>query len=73
MIEWMTGDAESLPLQDEAVDGYTVAFGIRNMTNIDAALREAHRVGVKLLLTSGMCVHRDIVALRCILCTTGAC
>ena len=45
MLEWMTADAESLPLQDSSVDGYTVAFGVRNMTNIPAALREAHRVG----------------------------
>ncbi|KAK9802557.1 hypothetical protein WJX73_001655 [Symbiochloris irregularis] len=44
LMEWMTADAEALPLQDDSVDGYTVAFGVRNMTNIDAALREAHRV-----------------------------
>lgn len=38
------GDAEQLPLTARSVDGYTIAFGIRNVTRIDAALAEAHRV-----------------------------
>ena len=37
-------DAERLPLPDGAVDAYTIAFGIRNVTHIDAALAEARRV-----------------------------
>ena len=37
------GDAEQLPLTARSVDGYTIAFGIRNVTRIDAALAEAHR------------------------------
>src|SRR5581483_10416758 len=43
-IRWMVGDAEKLPLPDAAFDAYTIAFGIRNVTHIDAALREARRV-----------------------------
>ena len=43
-IEWLCADAESLPLPDNAFDAYTIAFGIRNVTHIDAALREAYRV-----------------------------
>lgn len=43
-IRWLCGDAMSLPLEDASVDAYTIAFGIRNVTDIDAALREAHRV-----------------------------
>ncbi len=43
-FEWVTGNAESLPLQDESVDVYTIAFGLRNVTHIDTALREALRV-----------------------------
>ena len=39
-----TGDAENLPFPDKSFDAYTIAFGIRNVTNMDAALREAHRV-----------------------------
>ncbi|MBL4618992.1 MAG: class I SAM-dependent methyltransferase [Marinicaulis sp.] len=38
------GDAQSLPLEDGQADAYTIAFGIRNVTDIDAALREAYRV-----------------------------
>ena len=40
----MTGDAEQLPLRDASIDAYTIAFGIRNVTHIDAALDEAFRV-----------------------------
>jgi 2-methoxy-6-polyprenyl-1,4-benzoquinol methylase len=31
-------------LPDESIDLYTIAFGIRNCTNIDIVLKEAHRV-----------------------------
>lgn len=43
-IEWICGDAERLPFPDRSFDAYTVSFGIRNVTNIDAALAEAFRV-----------------------------
>lgn len=43
-IEWICGDAQSLPLESNSVDAYTIAFGIRNVTDVDTALREAHRV-----------------------------
>ena len=43
-FEWVTGNAESLPLPDECVDIYTIAFGLRNVTHIDTALKEAVRV-----------------------------
>jgi demethylmenaquinone methyltransferase/2-methoxy-6-polyprenyl-1,4-benzoquinol methylase len=33
-----------LPLPDQTCDAYTIAFGIRNVPRIDAALREAYRV-----------------------------
>lgn len=39
-----TGDAERLPFPDRSFDAYTIAFGIRNVTNMDAALSEAFRV-----------------------------
>ncbi len=38
------GDAEKLPLKDNTADAYTIAFGIRNVTDINAALRDARRV-----------------------------
>ena len=43
-LQWVVGDAEQLPLAARSVDGYTIAFGIRNVTRIDAALAEAFRV-----------------------------
>ncbi len=43
-FEWVTGNAESLPFPDESFDVYTISFGLRNVTHIDKALVEAHRV-----------------------------
>src|SRR3546814_422921 len=43
-LDWACMDAEALALPDRSVDAYTIAFGIRNVTHIDAALREAYRV-----------------------------
>ena len=43
-IDWMVGNAEALPLPDCSIDVYTIAFGLRNVTHIDAALCEARRV-----------------------------
>ena len=43
-IDWVVGDAERLPMADSSVDLYTIAFGLRNVTDIDAALAEARRV-----------------------------
>ncbi|GGK30211.1 bifunctional demethylmenaquinone methyltransferase/2-methoxy-6-polyprenyl-1,4-benzoquinol methylase UbiE [Salinarimonas ramus] len=42
--EFVEGNAESLPFEDRSFDGYTIAFGIRNVPRIEAALAEAHRV-----------------------------
>lgn len=42
--DWLCGNAEKLPIPDNSYDYYTIAFGIRNVTNIDKALSEAHRV-----------------------------
>lgn len=43
-LSWLCGTAESLPVKDRAVDAYTIAFGLRNVTDVLAALNEAHRV-----------------------------
>jgi len=40
----VVGDAQQLPFADNSVDGYTIAFGLRNVTRIPQALQEAHRV-----------------------------
>ena len=43
-FDWITGNAEKLPVPDESYDVYTISFGLRNVTRIDDALKEAHRV-----------------------------
>jgi len=43
-IDWVVGNAEALPLPARSVDAYTIAFGIRNVTDIPKALAEARRV-----------------------------
>jgi demethylmenaquinone methyltransferase/2-methoxy-6-polyprenyl-1,4-benzoquinol methylase len=43
-IEWVCADAERLPIADRSVDLYTIGFGLRNVTRIDAVLAEARRV-----------------------------
>jgi demethylmenaquinone methyltransferase/2-methoxy-6-polyprenyl-1,4-benzoquinol methylase len=43
-IAWAVGDAQRLPLRDASADAYVIGFGIRNVTDIPTALREARRV-----------------------------
>ena len=43
-IDWIVGDAQALPFARGDFDAYTIAFGIRNVTRIEDALAEAHRV-----------------------------
>ena len=43
-MTWVEGNAEQLPFNDNTFDSYTIAFGIRNVTNRDKALFEANRV-----------------------------
>ena len=43
-LVWSEANAESLTFPDRFFDAYTIAFGIRNVTDIPQALREAHRV-----------------------------
>lgn len=43
-ISFKLADAENLPFDDQSFDLCTIAFGIRNVTNIDKALSEFYRV-----------------------------
>jgi demethylmenaquinone methyltransferase/2-methoxy-6-polyprenyl-1,4-benzoquinol methylase len=43
-VTFVEGNAEALAFSDRAFDGYTIAFGIRNVPRIDRALSEAFRV-----------------------------
>jgi demethylmenaquinone methyltransferase/2-methoxy-6-polyprenyl-1,4-benzoquinol methylase len=43
-LSWKVENAEKLSFADASFDAYTIVFGIRNVTDIPAALCEAHRV-----------------------------
>jgi len=43
-LSWKVENAEALSFGDAAFDAYTIVFGIRNVTDIPAALREARRI-----------------------------
>ncbi|WP_288415724.1 class I SAM-dependent methyltransferase [uncultured Novosphingobium sp.] len=43
-LVWSRQNAEELSFGNRFFDAYTIAFGIRNVTHIDKALAEAHRV-----------------------------
>jgi demethylmenaquinone methyltransferase/2-methoxy-6-polyprenyl-1,4-benzoquinol methylase len=43
-LVWSRQNAETLTYPARTFDAYTIAFGIRNVTHIDKALAEAHRV-----------------------------
>ncbi|MFQ3596465.1 MAG: class I SAM-dependent methyltransferase [Sphingomonadaceae bacterium] len=43
-LDWVEANAEALPFADASFAAVTIAFGIRNVTHIDKALAEAHRV-----------------------------
>ncbi len=43
-LEYVQCNAEALPFPDQSFDLVTIAFGLRNVTDKDAALREMHRV-----------------------------
>lgn len=54
-LVWVEGDAEALKFEDDSMDGYTIAFGIRNVTHIEKALSEAHRFAPILCSHSDLC------------------
>ena len=43
-IEFVQADGQCLPFPDDSFDCITIAFGLRNVTDKDAALRDMHRV-----------------------------
>ncbi len=43
-VSWCVGNAESLPFTSASADRITIAFGLRNVTDREAAIAEAHRV-----------------------------
>lgn len=43
-VAFLNGDAQALPLPDQSADVMSIAFGIRNVADPSAAIREFHRV-----------------------------
>src|SRR5581483_9400509 len=43
-VEWVRGDVLALPFDDASFDAVTVGFGVRNVDDLEAGLRELRRV-----------------------------
>ena len=43
-VKWINAKAEKIPVNDNSFDYYTISYGIRNVTNINQALKEAFRI-----------------------------
>ena len=43
-VKWFCNSAEKLPFKNNYFDYYTISFGIRNVSNMNIALKEAYRV-----------------------------
>ena len=43
-VKWYCNSAEKLPFKNDEFDYYTISFGIRNINNVNSALKEAFRV-----------------------------
>jgi demethylmenaquinone methyltransferase/2-methoxy-6-polyprenyl-1,4-benzoquinol methylase len=43
-LEWIAGDLLALPFEDASFDAVTVGFGVRNVDDLERALRELRRV-----------------------------
>ena len=63
-LNWVVGDAMSLPFESNSFDTYTISFGIRNVTRIPDALAEAYRVlkpGGRLLVLEFSQIPNDLM------------
>ena len=64
-INWVCGDAMSMPFSDSTFDVYTISFGIRNVTDISKTLSEAYRVlkpGGRLMILEFSSVNNDLIS-----------
>ncbi len=43
-INWINSKAEEIPVKDDVYDYYTISYGLRNVTDINATLKEALRI-----------------------------
>lgn len=64
----MEVNAQAIPLENDSVDCVTIAFGIRNCTDIAAVLAEAHRVlrvGGRFMCTSSPSLRHRCSLMQC--------
>ena len=64
-INWVCGDAMSMPFSNSTFDVYTISFGIRNVTDISKTLSEAYRVlkpGGRLMILEFSSVNNDLIS-----------
>jgi demethylmenaquinone methyltransferase/2-methoxy-6-polyprenyl-1,4-benzoquinol methylase len=64
-LSWCAGNAEALPFETASADLVTIAFGLRNVTNREAALAEAYRIlrpGGRFLCLEFSQVSNDVLA-----------
>lgn len=59
-LQWVDGDAQSLPFQDNTFDGAIISFGLRNLTDLQAGLNEMVRV----VKPGGRVVNLDLGRVR---------
>lgn len=65
VFQWVEGNAECLPFDNDSFDVFTIAYGIRNVTHINKALSEAYRVlkpGGKFMCLEFSSVQNEIVS-----------
>jgi len=43
-VNWIKGDAQNMPFTDDTFDGAIVAFGLRNLSNLQTGVNEMSRV-----------------------------
>ena len=43
-ITWLNASAENIPVKESSFDYYSISYGIRNVTDINATLKEAFRI-----------------------------
>ena len=55
-LEWIEGDAQNLPFDDNSFDGAIISFGLRNLTNINLGLSEMRRV----VKPGGLVINLDL-------------
>ena len=68
-IKWIKSKAETLPIEDNVFDFYSISYGIRNVSDINKTLQEAYRVlkpGGRFMCLEFSKIDNELLNLRCI-------